>query len=72
MATTSNSTRARAVNKQLEPQEPSAADVELETPVGESGPPVAPPDAYAGQGGLYRIDPHTGHRELVERTDLSC
>ena len=29
-------------------------------------------DEYAGQGGSYVIDPATGKRQLVERTDLSA
>lgn len=26
-------------------------------------------DPYEGQGGSYRVDPKTGRRELVERTE---
>lgn len=30
---------------------------------------AAPPDRYAGQGGSYVMDPETGVRTLVERTE---
>ena len=31
----------------------------------------ATPDAHAGQGGSYQVDPATGRRTLVHRTDTA-
>lgn len=50
------------------PTKPDAAT----EPAGERSPMQAgpaTPDEYAGQGGAYEIDPATGKRRLVERTN---
>lgn len=46
------------------PEIEGGADAAVETP------PVLPvEDPYAGQGGSYIVDPKTGARTLVERTE---
>lgn len=77
MATTSNSRRARDASKQADAPETITTDGEMpDTSVVPAidhaiASPLEP-DENAGHGGLYRLDPTTGQRTLIERTDHNC
>ncbi|MDD2664372.1 MAG: hypothetical protein PHD19_11530 [Dechloromonas sp.] len=50
--------------------EAAAAEPLAESQTADEALPVAAPiDLYAGQGGSYVVDPKTGVRTLVERTE---